>query len=49
LKGGEPGLTHIVTALESGLDVVTSNRVQKRNLSWLLKDVTIELRNTAST
>jgi homoserine dehydrogenase len=26
LKDGEPGLSHIVTALESGLDVVTSNK-----------------------
>ncbi len=26
LKDGEPGLTHIVTALENGMDVVTSNK-----------------------
>jgi len=26
LKDGEPGLSHIITALESGMDVVTSNK-----------------------
>jgi len=48
LKDGEPGLSHIIAALESGMDVVTSNKgplaLAFRRLKAIAKDTRRQLR-----